>query len=207
MVEDMVTSHIQGNTLILVALPMTGITISINLVLSLMFSLLDDIENQKALRLAKMADPKGRRTIGKMNSKTCRNISANLSPGVLTKPDMLSEGSTKALDLWVQVLEGYRHPLVHGYYVTRQPNDKERSEDITHPDARKKETEFFKNTSPWSRVDAKERLGTQNLVNTLSHLLVQLITEASVKYFLPSLLFVYMIYPDYQIFRERPVTC
>jgi hypothetical protein len=47
LVEDMVMSHLGGQTLILVALPTT-----------------DDLENQKALSLAKMADPEGHRTIG-----------------------------------------------------------------------------------------------------------------------------------------------
>ncbi|KAF5376702.1 hypothetical protein D9615_007809 [Tricholomella constricta] len=46
LVEDMVVSHIKGNCLILVALPMT-----------------DDIENQKALRLARQEDPDGRRMV------------------------------------------------------------------------------------------------------------------------------------------------
>ncbi|KAI3603462.1 dynamin family protein [Moniliophthora roreri] len=72
LVEDLVLSHVEGNCLILVALPMT-----------------DDIENQKALRLARQVDPTGKRTIG-----------------VMTKPDMLGPGSKKALELWLGVIEG-----------------------------------------------------------------------------------------------------
>lgn len=45
----------------------------------------------------------------------------------MTKPDMLNTGSTKALSQWLDVIEGRRHPLVHGYYCTRQMNDAERS--------------------------------------------------------------------------------
>ncbi|KZT22881.1 hypothetical protein NEOLEDRAFT_1180623 [Neolentinus lepideus HHB14362 ss-1] len=130
LVEDLVISHIKGNCLILVALPMT-----------------DDIENQKALRLAHGVDPKGLRTIG-----------------VLTKPDMLTSGATKARDLWLDVIEGRRHSLLHGYYCTRQPDDVERANDISAASARQAETEFFANTAPWSRSTQKNRFGTINLL-------------------------------------------
>ncbi|EPQ51165.1 hypothetical protein GLOTRDRAFT_141261 [Gloeophyllum trabeum ATCC 11539] len=143
LVEDLVVSHIQGNCLILVALPMT-----------------DDIENQKALRLAHQVDPKGLRTIG-----------------VLTKPDMLTSGATKARDLWMDVIEGRRHPLLNGYYCTRQPDDAERAKDISAAEARKVEADFFGNTIPWSRATNKNRFGTGNLVATLSKLLTKLIDE------------------------------
>ncbi|KAF9066276.1 P-loop containing nucleoside triphosphate hydrolase protein [Rhodocollybia butyracea] len=135
LVEDMVISHIQGNCIILVAIPMT-----------------DDIENQKALRLARQEDDTGRRTIG-----------------VLTKPDMLGTGSTKAAGLWLDVLEDRRHPLMHGYYCTRQPNDDERSIGIEATKAREAEERFFKTTAPWSRSTNPGRFGTKNLVATLSH--------------------------------------
>ncbi|KAK0503501.1 P-loop containing nucleoside triphosphate hydrolase protein [Armillaria luteobubalina] len=143
LVEDLVVSHIKGNCLILVALPMT-----------------DDIENQKAVQLARRQDPQGRRTIG-----------------VLTKPDMLTAGSTKALDLWLDVIEGRRHPLSHGYYCTRQPDDKDREESITPEQARAKEKLFFENTPPWSKCTQTKRFGTNNLIDTLSRLLIQVINE------------------------------
>ncbi|KAK0196875.1 P-loop containing nucleoside triphosphate hydrolase protein [Armillaria mellea] len=143
LVEDLVVSHIKGNCLILVALPMT-----------------DDIENQKAVQLARKQDPQGRRTIG-----------------VLTKPDMLTVGSTKALDLWLDVIEGRRHPLAHGYYCTRQPDDKDREESITPEQARAKEKLFFETTPPWSKCTQQKRFGTNNLIDTLSRLLIQVINE------------------------------
>ncbi|KAJ7099999.1 P-loop containing nucleoside triphosphate hydrolase protein [Mycena belliarum] len=142
LVEDMVVSHIQGNCLILVALPMT-----------------DDIENQKALRLARQQDPEGRRTIG-----------------VLTKPDMLSTGS-KVRDLWLDVLEGRKHQLHHGYYCTRQPDDDERSNNIAPSAARRTEAAFFAKTAPWSTSTHQDHFGTDNLVSTLSTLLVQIIHD------------------------------
>ncbi|KAJ3920874.1 P-loop containing nucleoside triphosphate hydrolase protein [Lentinula edodes] len=143
LVEDMVVSHIKGNCIILVAVPMT-----------------DDIENQKALRLASQEDPDGRRTIG-----------------VLTKPDMLTTGSTKVARLWLDVLEDRRHPLRHGYYCTRQPDDDERSAGIEQKKAREIEEKFFKTTTPWCQSVNPTRFGTQNLVSTLSRLLVQVIDE------------------------------
>ncbi|KAJ6582935.1 P-loop containing nucleoside triphosphate hydrolase protein [Mycena vulgaris] len=142
LVEEMVVSHIKGNCLILVALPMT-----------------DDIENQKALRLARQQDPEGRRTIG-----------------VLTKPDMLSAGS-KVRDLWLDVIEGRKHVLHHGYYCTRQPDDDERNNNITPAQARRAEGGFFAKTAPWSTSTHKDRFGTDNLVSTLSTLLVQIIND------------------------------
>ncbi|KAJ7223681.1 P-loop containing nucleoside triphosphate hydrolase protein [Mycena haematopus] len=142
LVEEMVISHIQGNGIILVALPMT-----------------DDIENQKALRLALQEDPDGKRTIG-----------------VLTKPDILSTGSNMR-NQWLDVIEGRKHPLNHGYFCTRQPDDDERSKKITVAQARRAETDFFASTAPWSTTTHKERFGTENLVATLSTLLIQIIND------------------------------
>ncbi|KAI0324482.1 hypothetical protein GY45DRAFT_1393054 [Cubamyces sp. BRFM 1775] len=149
LVEDMVTSHIKGNSLILVTLPMS-----------------DDIENQKAARLAHQADPRGLRTIG-----------------VMTKPDTLTTGSTKARQMWLDVLEGRRHPLLHGYYCTRQPDDDERLQGLLGAAARQLEEAFFSTTSPWANANCQERLGITNLVKNISKLLTQIICES-----LPTLL-------------------
>ncbi|KAF9244557.1 P-loop containing nucleoside triphosphate hydrolase protein [Melanogaster broomeanus] len=143
LVEDVVTSNIKGNTIILVALPMT-----------------DDIENQKALRLAQEEDSAGMRTIG-----------------VLTKPDQVALTSTKARANWIEVLEGRRHPLTHGYYCTRQPDDAERADGVTPAEARAAEVNFFRTTKPWSTTSCPERLGTSNLVGALSEHLVRLISD------------------------------
>ncbi|KAL0571650.1 hypothetical protein V5O48_010308 [Marasmius crinis-equi] len=144
MVEKMVMSHIKGNCLILVAIPMT-----------------DDIENQKALRLARQVDEKGLRTIG-----------------VMTKPDMLGSGSLKAMELWTEVVEGRRHPLIHGYYVTRQLNDAERAKNTSPADARRLEESFFSNTQPWCKSKCADRFGTKNLSNALSALLMTVISDS-----------------------------
>ncbi|KDQ56136.1 hypothetical protein JAAARDRAFT_158878 [Jaapia argillacea MUCL 33604] len=143
MIEELVVSHIRGNCLILVALPMT-----------------DDIENQKALRLTREVDPSGSRTIG-----------------VLTKPDMLHPGMS-TLSIWLDVMEGRRHPLSHGYFCTRHPDDKERGRTLNDEQARNAEVDFFSRTPPWSSSTVRDRCGTTNLVSTLSDLLTQIIDES-----------------------------
>ncbi|OBZ74744.1 Interferon-induced GTP-binding protein Mx1 [Grifola frondosa] len=144
LIEDLVTSHISGNCLILITLPMS-----------------DDIENQKAARLARQVDPSGLRTIG-----------------VMTKPDTLPSGSTKSRDLWLDVIEGRKHSLTHGYYCTRQPDDDERALGISGPEARAAEAQFFARTPPWCSSAHQHRFGTTNLVQSLSKLLTQVIDDA-----------------------------
>ena len=93
---------------------------------------------------------------------------------------MLGSGSTKARDLWLDVIEGRRHPLLHGYYCTRQPDDDERASNITPTQARAAEAAFFSKTSPWSNSTHKDKFGIPRLVSTLSSLLVGIINDTSV---------------------------
>ena len=68
LVEELVKLHVSGNTVILVALPMSGTSLSCDKISNssrlISWCVLDDIENQKAMRLAENADPFGTRTIG-----------------------------------------------------------------------------------------------------------------------------------------------
>ncbi|KAI0041019.1 P-loop containing nucleoside triphosphate hydrolase protein [Auriscalpium vulgare] len=141
LVESLVVSHIQGNALILVTVPMT-----------------DDLENQRAMTLARQVDSKGKRTIG-----------------VLTKPDVISKGS-RSRDLWMDVIEGRKHRLTHGYFCTRQPDDDERDKGITAEEARKFEETYFATNTPWS-LSSKERFGIRNLSKTVSPLLAKIIKD------------------------------
>jgi len=97
---------------------------------------------------------------------------------------MLTAGSTKARDLWFDVLEGRRHTLLHGYYCTRQLDDAERAEGISSSEARIREANFFATTTPWATSSFRERFGTPNLVKTLSGLLVTIINDTCVFLFL-----------------------
>lgn len=115
------------------------------------------------MQLAKQVDPTGQRTIG-----------------VMTKPDTLPPGATKSRDLWLDVIEGRRFPLKHGYYCTRQPDDDERTKGITTAQAREAEMAFFRNNAPWSTSAQKHRFGTTQLVANLSKLLTQIIYDTCV---------------------------
>lgn len=98
----------------------------------------------------------------------------------MTKPDTLTAGATKSRDLWLDVIEGRRFPLRHGYYCTRQPDDEERANGITPSQARSAEQDFFSKTSPWSRSTRPQQFGTNNLIANLSKLLSQVIDDAYV---------------------------
>ena len=70
LVEDLVKSYISGTSLILVTLPMSGACCCAGIGSTVLNSTMgiDDIENQKAARLAQLADPTGMRTIGEILS-------------------------------------------------------------------------------------------------------------------------------------------
>jgi len=142
-VKNMVETHIANdNTLILLTITMR-----------------DDINNQGAALLAKLADPSGSRTIG-----------------VLTKPDTLQRGEHAT---WLSVLEGVRHPLKLGYFVTKQPSLQELGEELSFLTARERERSFFSETSPWKELtNMHARFGTQNLTQELSKLLGTVISKA-----------------------------
>ena len=103
-----------------------------------------------------------------------------LVPGVLTKPDTLPQGATKSREMWLGVLEGRHHPLKHGYFCTRQPDDDQRLAGIAPADARAAEAEFFKSTAPWATSEAKARFGIPNLVKSASALLTRIIRDSYV---------------------------
>ncbi|KAG8941062.1 hypothetical protein FRC03_004895 [Tulasnella sp. 419] len=128
-----------------------------NCLILLTLTMRDDIENQSAAFLAKQADPQGHRTIG-----------------VLTKPDTLQYGEFAP---WIEVLENRRHPLRHGYYMTKHPSPSELAERLPYDAVRRREQEYFEDSSnPWWKNDrTRGRLGTPNLTKNLSKLLSSLI--------------------------------
>ncbi|GJE98795.1 dynamin domain-containing protein [Phanerochaete sordida] len=141
-VKRMVEDHIQGDTLILLTINMR-----------------DDMSNQGAARLAKLADEAGERTIG-----------------VLTKADLIQDGEQ---DGWLSILEGSSHSLRHGYFITKHPSPTELEKKISHSQARELEAKFFQSTSPWNQQQVlQSRMGTPNLTKELSNLLGALINQA-----------------------------
>ena len=137
----------------------------------------DDIENQNAAFLAKQLDKEGHRTVGTLKCIRLSSVqrhNKNAPSGVLTKPDALQEGEEKG---WLDIIEGRRHPLTLGYFVTKQPAPKDVEDKISHQDARKAERDFFDNHSVWSKCtdEIRSRMGTACLGMTLSRLLSVLI--------------------------------
>jgi hypothetical protein len=80
--------------------------------------------------------------------------------------------------MWKDVLQGKSHPLKHGYYCVRLPDDDERSSHISHDECENLATALFESTSPWSDIADRSRFGTANLVTDLSKLLIDLIENS-----------------------------
>ncbi|PIL37749.1 transporter [Ganoderma sinense ZZ0214-1] len=149
-VEDMVKDYIsQPSTIILVTVPAE-----------------DDLENQKAMKLAKDADPRGERTIG-----------------VVTKADKIQPGETGRQKAWRDIFEGSarEHKLSLGYYAVRLPTDEERARKITPAQARDQAARVFDTVVPWKDVKAfpgPTRLGVEALIRDLSPLLLNMLIAA-----------------------------
>ncbi|KGO41110.1 Dynamin [Penicillium expansum] len=87
--------------------------------------------------------------------------------GVLTKPDLRSPD--EAFDQWLEILDGSKFHLGHGYYVIRNNNDPL----VSHAQARKEEDEYF-GSSLWRDLSAfEDRFGTRQLQTALSDLLMR----------------------------------
>ncbi|PIL37741.1 transporter [Ganoderma sinense ZZ0214-1] len=149
-VEDMVKDYIsQPSTIILVTVPAE-----------------DDLENQKAMKLAKDADPQGDRTIG-----------------VVTKADKIQPGETGRQKAWRDIFEGRarEHKLRLGYYAVRLPTDEDRARRITPAQARELAARVFNTVAPWKDVKAlprPTRLGVEALIRDLSPLLLKMLIDA-----------------------------
>ena len=99
---------------------------------------------------------------------------------MLTKPDCLGTGNLRQKQLWLEVIEGDRHPLAHGYFCTRQPDDDDRARGITFDEARTAELEFFTRERPWCDSKQRDRFGTAKLSARLSELLMKIINDGHV---------------------------
>ncbi|KAG6379656.1 P-loop containing nucleoside triphosphate hydrolase protein [Boletus reticuloceps] len=127
------------NTIILTTIPMS-----------------DDMQNQQSVRMAKLADPEGERTIG-----------------ILTKPDTLGDGAVNSKQFWLDVIEGRQHTLKHGYYCVRLPDDAQRAQHLSRAALQRIAADWFDATPPWSGVADRGRFGIPAFVTDISVLLVQ----------------------------------
>ncbi|KAL8767095.1 MAG: hypothetical protein Q9209_006322 [Squamulea sp. 1 TL-2023] len=86
--------------------------------------------------------------------------------GVLTKPDRVQSG--ESMVQWIDILNGKKFKLGHGYYVVKNnPNP-----EVSNAIARQEEDEFF-HQEPWVRTlgSHQDRFGTLKLSAKLSKLL------------------------------------
>ncbi|RAL16383.1 putative dynamin GTPase [Aspergillus homomorphus CBS 101889] len=93
--------------------------------------------------------------------------------GVLTKPDRIQTG--ESYKQWVEILDGDKFKLGHGYYVIRNNPDPS----IKHTQARLEEDAFFA-SQPWATDDLsvyQEKFGTRKLQTALSSLLLDQIQK------------------------------
>lgn len=107
-------------------------------------------------------------------SKIIRNIkfAKERTLGVLTKPDRLS--GYESLAQWIEILEGKKFRLGHGYYVVRNnPNH-----NVGHAQAREEEEAFFADQYWAGQLTAyRHRCGVRRLQAALSAMLMQQIQK------------------------------
>lgn len=134
LVKSMVKNYIkESRTIILAVIPCNS-----------------DIANQKILKLAKEADPEGKRTLG-----------------VLTKPDLANQEEATR-NVIVDLVKGRRRDLHLGYCVV-----KNRGADDTNStlEDRNKQEKIFFNDSPWNKLPS-DRVGIPALRHRIQTLLM-----------------------------------
>ncbi|KAE8351641.1 P-loop containing nucleoside triphosphate hydrolase protein [Aspergillus coremiiformis] len=123
-----------------------------NCIILLTLPMTDDATNSSAARIMRNVRGAHERTLG-----------------VLTKPDRIQTG--ESYSQWVDILEGYKFKLGHGYYVVRNNPDPT----VEHSQAREEENDFFA-SAPWTSeelVPYQDRFGTRRLQTSLSSLLLE----------------------------------
>lgn len=111
-----------------------------------------DIATVDILERAVAVDPKGVRTIG-----------------VLTKPDLIDKGGEQEV---VSVLLGERKALNLGYYMVKNRSQKQLAAEMSLAEARGEELAYFSAHPDFGESTLQPRLGIQNLVTGLTHILV-----------------------------------
>ena len=97
---------------------------------------------------------------------------------MVTKPDTVLVGATGARKKWMDIFEGRKHRLSHGYYAVRLPLDEERSRGISRQELARIADQYFTANTPWKDLRASGHLGVDALVKDISRLLLQKIYEA-----------------------------
>ncbi|KAL8703679.1 MAG: hypothetical protein Q9201_003133 [Fulgogasparrea decipioides] len=108
-------------------------------------------------------------------SKLIHELDAqNRTIGVLTKPDRVQSG--ESLAQWIDILNGKKFKLGHGYYVVKNNPDP----NVNHVVARQEEDVFFTENQPWSHTLSlhHNRFGTLKLQGILSKRLTEQIKSS-----------------------------
>ena len=106
-------------------------------------------------------------------------FSGYYSPGVLTKPDCLSDGSIHQARKWKSILlsDGYSptnpHGLKHGYYCVKLPDDALREQNLPYSELNQLAEDFFNTKVFWKDMPDKRRFGVPSMVEDLSKLLIE----------------------------------
>ena len=111
-----------------------------------------DIGTQEIIEMAEECDPKGERTLG-----------------VLTKPDLVDEGTERHV---VDIVQGKIHRLHLGWCILRNPGQSQLGDGTT--ERHEREREFFSSRYPWDQI-AKDRVGVLALQNRLVAILTDLV--------------------------------
>jgi len=95
---------------------------------------------------------------------------------VLTKPDRIEPGDERK---WLDMLRNRTEKFKHGWFCVKQPGLNELQAHITPEEAMKNESDFFKNTRPWSTAEPglRARFGTEALSKALSQKLFEVIAR------------------------------
>ncbi|KAE8374985.1 P-loop containing nucleoside triphosphate hydrolase protein [Aspergillus bertholletiae] len=123
-----------------------------NCIILLALPMTDDATNSSAARIMRNVRGAHERTLG-----------------VLTKPDRIQSG--ESYSQWVDILEGYKFKLGHGYYIVRNNPDPA----VEHSQARAEEADFFA-SPPWTAEELapyQDRFGIPRLQTSLSSLLLE----------------------------------
>lgn len=155
-----IQSHPKGQTYVEMIKGMVVMMINRpNVIIAKTITAMDDPENQAVNQEAKTADPDGSRTIG-----------------IITKPDNVPKGEHGK---WLELASNKNsaHQLSLGWYVVKNPNQREVESGILEVDARTAETKFFASDIHWSKMDP-QRLGAVSLRNALSEILIKRIIDA-----------------------------
>lgn len=111
-----------------------------------------DAATQEILEMARDVDPEGDRTLG-----------------VLTKPDIVDKGAERNV---LDMIEGRTVKFQLGWHVVRNPGQQELQNPTMNRELLK--TKFFRNTAPWSGLDAS-KTGVEALRARLNEILTDLV--------------------------------